>query len=186
MITQPFSCQGSFLTTSSRRTKRGTRAEPRVIRQITALTSNRYLKVNKNSQIGINFNKIEDLNNCDYNHIIVSTPTDIESTSNIMTCVGHRPFGIYTGRNSDRPITLASVNMIPNIRTYSKSNMLVVTLSCRRVKNKALAICDFATSHDLDILAIMESWHGSNFDGCVIQDPVQSEYSIIHHSSSDR
>ncbi|CAG2212921.1 unnamed protein product [Mytilus edulis] len=187
VITQPLSCLGrTLLATSSRRTRRGTRAGTRVIRHITALTGNRYFKVNKYSQSGINLNNIVNLNSCDSNRIIVSTPTDTESTSNIMTCVGHRPVGAYTGRNSDRPITLASVNIIPNIRTYPKSNMLFATLNCRSVKNKALAICDFVTSHDLDILAITESWLGSDVDEGVIQDLVPSGYSIIHHSRSNR
>ncbi|VDI55824.1 Hypothetical predicted protein [Mytilus galloprovincialis] len=100
-----------------------------------------------------------------------------------MTSVGHKPVWTYTGRNSDRSITLSSVNIIHNIRTYSKSNLVFATLNCRSVKNKALAICDFVT---LDILAITESWLGSDVHEGIIQDLVPSGYSIIHHSCSDR
>ncbi|CAG2218034.1 unnamed protein product [Mytilus edulis] len=121
--------------------------------------------------------------------MISSTLTDTESTSNIMTCVGNRPVGAYMERNSDnsdRPITLASVNIIPNIKKYPKSSMLFATLNCRSVKNKALSICDFVTSHDLDILAITESWLGSDIDEGVIQDLVPSGYNIMHHSRNNR
>ncbi|XP_076079998.1 uncharacterized protein LOC143050763 [Mytilus galloprovincialis] len=44
----------------------------------------------------------------------------------------------------------------------------------RSIKNKALAIFEFVTSHDLDILVIMESWLGSDVDEGIIQDIVPS------------
>ncbi|CAC5387842.1 unnamed protein product [Mytilus coruscus] len=135
--------------------------------QIPALTGNRYPQVNKYSQSGINLNNIVNLNSCDTHHVISSTTADTESTSNIMTFAGHRPVGAYTGKNSDRRITLASVNIIPNISD------LIPKVTCSWPLYTA------------DILATTESWLGSNVDEGVIQELVPSGYSIIHHSRSD-
>ncbi|CAG2255706.1 unnamed protein product [Mytilus edulis] len=56
----------------------------------------------------------------------------------------------------------------------------------RSFENKALAICDFVTSRDLNILAIPEPWLDSDVDEGVVQDLVPTEYRKIHHSRSNR
>jgi hypothetical protein len=56
------------------------------------------------------------------------------------------------------------------------------TLNCRSVKNKTLAIVDFIQSHNADLLAITETWLGSEIDKSVISDITPQGYGIHHVS----
>jgi exonuclease III len=60
------------------------------------------------------------------------------------------------------------------------------TLNCRSVKNKTLAIVDFIQSHNADLLAITETWLGSEIDKSVISDITPQGYGIHHVSRHGR
>jgi hypothetical protein len=53
-------------------------------------------------------------------------------------------------------------------------------LNTQSVKNKALSIADFVITQDIDVLAITETWLGTDIDKQVKKDLVPSGYKVKH------
>lgn len=178
VITQPLRCIGRSLQlgTLGSRTRRGTRAGTRHIRQIRVLSGNsRQYRTYYRYQNGVNLN-----------NIVTVTPFESDQVSSISTCVGNRPDISHPTVNHNRANALQSVNITLTDQDQTRCNIFLATLNCRSVKNKALSVCDFVTSQDIDILAITETWLGSNIDESVIQELVPTGYKILHHSRYGR
>lgn len=53
-------------------------------------------------------------------------------------------------------------------------------LNAQSVKNKTLALADYITGHDLDVVAIAETWLGTSGDATVISELLPTGYNIKH------
>ncbi|KAK3086528.1 hypothetical protein FSP39_019678, partial [Pinctada imbricata] len=60
------------------------------------------------------------------------------------------------------------------------------TLNCRSVKNKSISISDFIVSNDIDILAVTETWLGTDVDQIVLKELIPDGYTIYHKPRLDR
>lgn len=56
----------------------------------------------------------------------------------------------------------------------------VCSLNARSIKNKSVSVADFIISNDLDIIALTETWLGSDIDNIILSKLVPSGYDIKH------
>lgn len=49
------------------------------------------------------------------------------------------------------------------------------------MKNKAISICDHIISDDIEVIALTETWLGTDVDNAVLQDLVPNGYDVIHN-----
>lgn len=49
------------------------------------------------------------------------------------------------------------------------------------MKNKAISICDHIISDDIDVIALTETWLGTDVDNAVLQDLVPNGFDVIHN-----
>ena len=77
------------------------------------------------------------------------------------------------------PCNLVHVSTHSHTST-SKNNLSVAVLNARSVRNKTLAINEFVTDHDVDILAITETWLKKNSDKPIIAELTPSGYTFIN------
>lgn len=64
--------------------------------------------------------------------------------------------------------------------------MNLYTLNCRSVKNKAISICDHIISDYIDVIALTETWLGTDVYNAVLQDLVPNGYDVIHNPRVNR
>ena len=80
----------------------------------------------------------------------------------------------------------ANVSQLINLRVIKhREHDILLTICClnaRSVKNKALSVADFVISRDIDVLALSETWLGTDTDNQVINELVPSGYTIQHIS----
>lgn len=69
-------------------------------------------------------------------------------------------------------------------RCYNRFNngktLSLITLNCRSVKKKALSLCDFITSNQIDLFALTETWLGEELNKSVLKELVPTGYEIQH------
>ena len=160
-----FSLYGATVT---RRTRRGTKAGRNVIRRVRVVTG-----VNKNvtsvKQTGAN---ADNLIRCGNNI------SSLYGSFNINTRITNN---FNRKSNLQRTCELANLIKIP---THSNQNspcsVKLYSVNCRSVKNKALSICDLIVSNRVDIMAITETWLGSDVDNIVMSELVPNGYDIYH------
>ena len=79
----------------------------------------------------------------------------------------------------------ANVSQLINLRVIKhRERDIPLTICChnaRLVKNKALSVTDFVISRDIDVLALSDTWLGTNTDNQVIKELGPSGY--IQHIS---
>ena len=80
----------------------------------------------------------------------------------------------------------ANVSQLINLRVINHRErdipMTICCLNARSVKNKALSVADLVISWEIDVLALSETWLGTNTDNQVIKELVPSGYTIQHIS----
>ena len=59
-------------------------------------------------------------------------------------------------------------------------NLIIVSLNCRSVKNKAVSLCDFILSNQIDLFAITETWLEDELDKYVLSELVPNGYDVQH------
>ena len=62
--------------------------------------------------------------------------------------------------------------------------LTICCLNARSVKNKALSVADFVIYRDIDVLALSETWLGTDTDNKVINELVPSGYPNTTHLST--
>ena len=83
-------------------------------------------------------------------------------------------------------VKAASVNVsqLINLRVIKHSErdipLTICFLYARSVKNKVLSVADFFISRDIDVLALSETWLGTDTDNRVINEFMPSGYTIQH------
>ena len=90
----------------------------------------------------------------------------------IQTHIPHR-FGVVLRAVKDANVIKHRERDIPLTTCY---------LNARSVKNKALSVADFLISRDIDMLALSETWPGTDTDHQIINELLQSGYTIQHTS----
>ena len=80
----------------------------------------------------------------------------------------------------------ASVSQLINLRVIKHCErdipFTICCLNARSLKNKALSVADFVNSRDIDVLALSETWLGTDNDNQVISELMPSGYTIQHIS----
>ena len=80
----------------------------------------------------------------------------------------------------------ANVSQLINLRVIKhRERDIPLTICCINacsVKNKVLSVADFVISRDIDVLALSETWLGTDIDNQVINKLVPSGYTIQHIS----
>lgn len=84
-----------------------------------------------------------------------------------------------TGCNVHNLVTLAPACSVRHKAGHDKP-LHVTCLNVRSVKNKTLAISDYIVSEDIDVLALTETWLGSDVDATVISELLPSGYEFDH------
>lgn len=176
-----------------RRTRRGTKAGRGAVRRIPCVTGNRFTSdetktVDHNA---VNTSNLIQLVNT--NGLSVSQTSSLDraapaDVSAIETLVQSR--SETSARNTKSGILHANLHNIirPVTVTHSKPviPLNLMSLNCRSVKNKTLSISDFIASQDIDILALTETWLGTNIDNQVLAELVPPGYDIIQSSRQER
>ena len=80
----------------------------------------------------------------------------------------------------------ANISQLINLRVINHRErdipLKICCLNARSVKSKALSLADFFISRDIDVLALSETWLGTDTDNQVINELVPSGYTIQHIS----
>lgn len=173
-------------------TRRGTKAGRGSVRRIPCVTGNRFTCTSDET-------KAADHNGVNADNLIqlitsnglsaLQTPSIGHAApayvSAIETLVQPRK---DTSVRNTKPSVLHANLIRPTMVTYSKTvvPLNLISLNCRSVKNKALSISDFITSKDIDILALTETWLGTNIDNQVLAELIPPGYDIILNSRQER
>ena len=90
----------------------------------------------------------------------------------------HRmPSGIPTEKTNLVNIVAKAIPTVNDGKvTHTKHNLTVCSFNPRSVKNKTLSLSDFILSHDLDIVALTETWLGCAVDNVCIGELVPPGY----------
>ena len=77
-------------------------------------------------------------------------------------------------------INMDNLKRVPirNIASSVTRNLHVLCINTRSVKNKATSVADLAISHNIDVLALTETWLGSDIDKQVVSQLVPIGYKI--------
>ena len=149
----------------TRRTWRGTKGGRNVQRPIcTAISSGKYHFKRKGSGV-----------NCDNLIQLI----DQSGTANLETFIAT----IATARNDSksRTLTLNLTNLLRINKTpvdSEEKNWSFTLLNPRSVKNKTLSINDFILDSNIDLLALTETWLGTNIDKTVLSELTPNTHKI--------
>ena len=77
-------------------------------------------------------------------------------------------------------INMDNLKRVPirNIASAATQNLHVQCINTRSVKNKATSVADLAISHNIDVLALTETWLGSDIDKHVVSQLVPINYNF--------
>lgn len=149
-----------------RLTRRGTKAGRRFIRNIQTVIGS-HENFYHRAQNGVDF--------CN----IVTIPCNDQFPAfdnTIPTRITHLPQEHRYHVCTSKPNNLT---IVPTIQHERKINPLkLYTLNCRSVKNKALSISDLIISNNIDLIALTETWLGTDIDKVVLGDLVPEGYDI--------
>ena len=155
----------------SRHTRRGTKAGRNFFRPIHTLVNSKrhsYFPYTEHQREANLSNLSEVKREISY----VSDHSDVVLTQ-IPTLITNRP-----------PKTLNTIEYLNFVRipkaTKRNKHLTLCTLNCRSVKNKTTSINDFIVSNHVDLLAITETWLGSEIDKVVVAEMIPSGYDIHH------
>ena len=108
----------------------------------------------------------------------------------IPTIIGNRPTAHPAKRVGTSPLlhdNLISVQLSSNPRTYLSQQVSLCLLNARSIRNKTTDILDHVQQHDIDIVAMTETWlSNKDADLPVMQALTPQGYSFIHHPRSKR
>jgi len=163
---------------SSRKTRRGTKAERNLFRPIrtvvtTSKTQSVYYTGGKSNS-----------------NLIYLTPS-VGSGENFANTFDVSPIPtLVTPRITDKPnLNSASSSLCKIPRTIcsnSFNKLSLISLNVRSVKNKSTSICDFMQSNNADLLALTETWLGTAIDKSVISEITPDGYQILHVPRKDK
>jgi hypothetical protein len=149
----------------TRRTRRGTKGGRNVQRHIrTAISSGKYDFKSKGS--GMHCGNLMQF-------------IDQSGTANLETFIPT----IATARNDgkSRTFTLNLTNLFRINKTpvdSEENNLSFTLLNPRSVKNTTLSINDFILDNDIDLLALTETWLGTNIDKTVLSELIPNTHKI--------
>ncbi|KAK3085690.1 hypothetical protein FSP39_007270 [Pinctada imbricata] len=83
-------------------------------------------------------------------------------------------------------LVVCEMTAVSKIIRNQKNLAKFYLINCRSVKNKSFAICDFIISNKKDIMAITETWLGSDIDKGVLSELVPDTHAIYHVPRKDR
>ena len=173
VFSRPWICNIQYSTSimkPTRRTRRGTKAGRNYFRPIrTRMTYDR----NTHSDQGVNAN---------HNNLIqlVDHQTNFNGVQQISALIKPRQIAQKRNQSIVDQGNLTKINRAP-IESI-KNTLSLVSMNVRSVKNKATSICDFVVSNKTDILAITETWLGTEIDKTVLSELVPDGYAIHHIS----
>lgn len=146
-------------------TRRGTKAGRRLIRQIKPVMG-RPNNLKYFGQKGVNFN-----------NLVLCLPYEVKFGNVIPTrisCLESK-----TKLVTEYLTPSYNLKVIPLEKEKRDIQSLqLYTLNCRSVKNKALSICDYITSNNIDIMALTETWLGTDTDNIALADLVPDGFDI--------
>jgi len=151
-------------------TRRGTKAGRNVIRRIKTVTGTHNHSAHY-SQNGVNFSTSNLIN------VSCQSKDDLGSVI---------PSKITSFRTNQRSYDVRSINPYNLIHIPLSSEqreiqpLRLYSLNCRSVKNKALSICDHIISNNIDIMALTETWLGTDVDNIVPGDLIPDGYDFYH------
>ena len=164
VITQSCMNSGQSNGYVTRRTRRGTRAGRNVIRRIKCIVFNRPEDA-LHRGCGVTYTNLVQIQ---ANELQISARVTIREKVHS----DKEPSGINFAN-------LKRVEFGINL-PRGPSLLSLCTLNCRSMKNKASSLCDYVTSNNLDILALTETWLGTDLDNGVINETVPQGYGIAH------
>ena len=95
----------------------------------------------------------------------------------ISTLIRHRKL---TARNSNTTNVSNLIKILTTPLVSSGKNLTIVSLICRSVKNKAVSLCDFILSNQMDLFAITETWLEDELDKYVLSELAPNGYDVQH------
>ena len=108
----------------------------------------------------------------------------------IPTIIGNRPTAQPAERVGTSPPlhdNLISVKLSSNPRTYLSKQVSLCLMNTRSIRNKTTDILDHVQEHDIDIVAMTETWlSNKDTDIPVIKTLTPPGYSLVHHPRSSR
>ena len=106
----------------------------------------------------------------------------------IPTIIGNRPSAQPAKRvGTSPPLHLISVKLSSNPRTYLSKQVSLCLMNTRSIRNKTTEILDHVQEHDIDIVAMTETWlSNKDADLPVIKALTPPGYSLVHHPRSNR
>jgi hypothetical protein len=156
----------------SRRTRRGTKAGRNFSRPIHTLVNskqNSYFPYTEHQREA----NLSNLSEVKKEICFVSDHSDVVLTQ-IPTLITNRPPKTL----NTRTIEYQNFVRIPKATKRNK-HLTLCTLNSRSVKNKTTSINDFIVSNHVNLLAITETWFGSEIDKIVVAEMIPSGYEII-------
>ena len=180
IIAQPLwsTLQRLSVCRSVSRTRRGTKAGRRVIRTIPTVVRGCDVNVNNLQQLIVT-NGMASSRTCDHD---ITLPSGVSAIKNI---VHARHENAVRKQNT---VDYANTGTIKPVKEdlASPDPLILYSLNCRCVKNKALSMGDLVTTHDVDILALTETWLGTVIDSHVLSELVPPGYDMLHVSCTNR
>ena len=108
----------------------------------------------------------------------------------IPTIIGNRPTAQPAKRVGTSPPmhdNLIPVKLSSNPRTYLSKQVSLCLMNVRSIRNKTTDILDHVQEHDIDIVAMTETWlSNKDADIPVIKTLTPPGYSLVHHPRSSR
>ena len=152
-------------------TRRGTRAGKNVLRHIKTVTNRIKFSDDSNKHRGYGVKQT--------NLVQIQTNSYQTDTLNIHVRVTNRP------KQNNVNVTAVNLSNLKCVTLETKppnrlSLLSLCTLNCRSMKNKASTLCDYITCNNLDILALTETWLGTDLDSGVIGEAVPQGYGFVH------
>ena len=160
-----------------RRTRRGTKASMHVIRPIRVIVSENRTSASTLHHFGHNPSNLVQLTSDNTRSVPDSDRSSAKLINIIPSLIRQRT------SNSFHQQSASHLNLAKIPKAIPEDKLITLfTLNCRSVKNKTLAIADFIQSHNADLLAITETWLGSEIDKSVISDITPQGYGFHHVS----
>ncbi|XP_061194315.1 uncharacterized protein LOC133202489 [Saccostrea echinata] len=160
----------------SRRTRRGSKAGCRVIRQIRKVV---------NVRASTPYYQNRYINRGNLVNVVCQTITHSHTVETIQTCI--RPRLLVSRSHSMRTVNKSNLRPIPkDQKDVSASCMSFYTLNCRSVKNKTTSINDFILSNNVDILSLTETWLRPDSDRFILLEFSPDGYSILQKPRQDQ
>ena len=169
MLSRPWICNLQHSTSTvkpTRRARRGTKTGRNHFRPIlTRMTYDR--NTNSDTSVNVNHNNLMQL---------VDYQTNFNGVQQISTLINPRQIVQKRDQSIVDQGNLTKINRAP-IESI-KNTPSLVSLNVRSAKNRATSICDFVVSIKTDILAITETWFGTEIDKTVLSELVPDGYTI--------